>query len=478
MRHFLTMLLLFAAGGLVAQQKSISLTECFKIAEKNNVTIQQMQQSVVTRTHQAEASKKSFLPEVDLLGGYTYLSDPIKVNLQTVREGVVNGTSQQTVDAANKVYHEITGNDLSQPAQSSIHESSRNILNEIYPNYNPTLSRQQYFTAGLALKMPVYLGGKLRSASEVADKQVISGNLNLQQAQNIVATAVIAKYLQVLYYNSMISSQEQLLEAFQKTRDDATALVKNEIIPPYQAHWANVALSQAQTGLQTFQLEQENALLELKHLMGTDSTFHLSDTLQAINYFPAPPADGYAENNIGYQWLQAKSDEAEAAVRVSKSLSLPNVFGVANYQFLQKDLPVISPPWMVGLVFQWNIFSGFENSRRVEAMKSLVKESDLLTKQKKEDLQLEVAVAQNKIRAFREQMNTLDEARKEAANTTEMIRRRMANQLSSAKDVNDALKIQMEANKAYYTAVLAYNTAVAAYMNIIGTPMAVAEYLN
>jgi len=456
-------LFVFSVGNSFAQQANISLQQCFEIAKRNNMTIRQMEQSLVTREFQQSAAQKNSLPKVDLLGGYTYLGDPIRINLQTVRGGIIEGTAQQNVDAANKIYQEVTGNNLSQSTQDAIYQGSKNIINGLYPNYNPPLSEQQYFTAGIDLRMPIYLGGKLKAAKDVADKSVTSGKLNLQFTQNTINLAITTQYLQILYLNSMLASQQQMLSLFQKTSENASKLVKNEMIPPYQAHWANVALKQSETALQSFQMEKENAVLLLQQLLGTDSLFTLNDTIKAVDFAIPEGNKNYAENNISYQWLQAKTEEAQSAVKVSKSLSLPNIFGIANYQFLRKDLPVITPNWMVGLLFQWNLFSGFENRQHVKATQSLVEESKLVAEKKKKDLQTEITIAENKIKSIRNQMNTLDAARKEAAHTTDMIRKRMQNQLSSVKDVNDALKVQLEADKAYYTTVLAYNIAVATY---------------
>lgn len=461
-------LLIFSGRYAFAQYADISLKQCFEIAAKNNVTLQQMQQSLATLQFQQAAAKRNYLPEVDLIGAYTYLGDPLRINLQTAREGIIDGTSQQNVDAANKVYNEITGNNLSQSAQDAIYQGSKNIISGLYPNYNPALSKQQYFTAGMDLRMPIYLGGKLRAFQNIAENRVVSGELNVQLTKNTIDFAITTQYLIILYFNSMLASQKQILNLYQQTSHNAAELVKNEIIPPYQAHWANVALKQAETGLQNLQMEKEDALLLLQNFLGDDSVLNLNDTLKPVNYLSSPGNEMNVENNIGYQWLQAKSVEAQSAVTVSKSLSLPNVFGVANYQFLRKDLPVITPPWMVGVLFQWNLFSGFENRQHVKATQSLLKESRLMAEKKKKDLQTEISIAINKLQSTRSQMNTLDAARKEAAKTTEMIRRRMQNQLSSVKDVNDALKVQLEADKAYYTSVLTYNIAVATYLNIIG----------
>ncbi len=439
-----------------------------------------MKQSFQTRTYQLQASKLRKLPDLDVLGGYTYQSDPVKINLQSVREGIVKGTAQQNVDAANRVYQEITGNELSQSAQDAIYGGAQEIINGIYPDFNPELSKQQYFTAGLALKVPIYLGGKLQAAQKLAKERVQSGKLNIDFTENTVALSVISQYLKILYLNAMMEKQNQLLHLYEETKADAHSLVKSEIIPPYQGHWANVALTQAEVGYNKLKLERENALLFLKHLLGVDSSQSIQVN-KGIGLVADPTlqlSGNFWEQNPGYQWLKSKTKVAEVTEQVTKSASLPNVFGVANYQFLRKDLPLITPPWMVGIGVQWNIFSSLENAKKIKAAESFVKESQLLAEQKKEGLRNKEKIARNKLASLRQQVKSLDLARKEAAHTTEMVRKRMKNEMSSVKNVNDALKVQLETEKAYFSTVLAYDLAVAVYLNIQGDPGRIVDYLQ
>lgn len=476
---FLILFVLCISGTKVrAQMHRMSLEQYFQIARKNNRMIRQVSQLVQTRDYQYQAAQLNILPKVDVLAAYNYLGDPIRVNLQTVRNGVVEGSAKQSVNTANQVYFQITGSDLPATVQNKIYQSSKNIIGGIYPKYNPELSEQQYFTAGVALRQPIYLGGKLRAGRKVAQERLQSGKLNLELTQNGVAFAITTQYLKLLYLNAMLAKQKQLVNAYRNTEDYAASMVKNEIIPPYQGHWASVALSQAKTNLETIKLEKQNATLILQDLLGIDSSLTITDTLQLASSPLLQTQSQLWQQNPGYRWLQSKTDVAKASVHVARSLSQPNIYGLANFQFFRNELPVITPPWMIGIGMQWNIFSSFENSKHIRATKSLVKESQLLAENKKRHLKLAVQIAENKLKAIKKQVKTLDKVRKEAATTTAMIRKRMKNQLSSVKDVNDALKIQLETEKAYYTAVLTYNMAVATYLKILGIPKEIVHYLK
>jgi outer membrane protein TolC len=470
--------LAFQAISAFAQESGASLRQCFRIAEQNNLAIQQMQQSVQTRRYNKQAEQLNRLPDVDLLANYTYLGEPLRINLQTARQGIVKGTAQQNVNAAKQVYRQITGKSLPKDVQDKIYRGAKDVIEDLYPEYNPELSRQHYFTAGLGLRWPLYLGGKLHAAKKVAKAKFKSGQLNLQLTQNTVSLAIASEYMHIRYLNAMLNKQKQLVQTYQKTKRDAASLVKNEIIPPYQKHWADVALSQATTNLKKHQLDKENALLTLQNLVGSDSALAVNKTLEPVR-FPLPHAyENSWKQNPQYRWLQSQSKVADAAVDVTRSGFLPNVFLIGSYQFNRKDLPVIIPNWMVGVGLQWNLFSSLKNINRTKASKSLVKESRILQKQKKKSIRLKVKSTRNKLQVFKEQMKTLDQARSEAAKTTQMVRRRLKNKLSSVKDVNDALKVQLEAEKAYYTAVLAYNIAVATYLEMKGRPQKIVDYMH
>jgi outer membrane protein TolC len=184
------------------------------------------------------------------------------------------------------------------------------------------------------------------------------------------------------------------------------------------------------------------------------------------------------ENNTDIRLLNAKKEEANIALKVAKSLNHPNIFAIGNAQFLRKDLPLITPPWMIGVEMQWTIFNGFENQNKIKAAQSLVKESELLIQQKQESVNLAIQLAQNKLKAFQNQSQTLDAARKETYTTTEMIRKRMENSLSSVKDVNDALQFQYASEKLYYTSLVAYQTALATYYFLNGQPENITTLIN
>lgn len=455
--------------------QELSLSQCIEKAKENNPTVKIARQSLETREKLAQSDKNNGLPKVDLLAGYNYLGEPIKVNLQQVKDGIIEGTANQSVYSANTIYQQITGQPLSQQIQDLIYQTSKDIIGAVYPNYNPEVAKQSYFLAGIAVRQPIYLGGKLKAAQELSAQQLESGKANLESSQDLTTYNISLQYIQVLFYNTMIQKQDEMVISLKKNLEYANNLMKADILPPYQKNWANVALTQGETTLSNLKLERENALLTLKELMGLP----LSEPLEisgAISENTMLPTFADHENNADVRVLQSKKKEAETAFDITKSLSKPNIFAIGNIQFLRKDLPLITPPWLVGIEMQWTLFDPERKSKTL-ASESLVKEADLLIEQKQSAVNLATKISENKLKSISEQSASLDQARQQTYTTTEMVRKRMENSLSSIKDVNDALQLQYEAEKMYYTSLVAYQTALATYYYISGNPESIIQYI-
>jgi outer membrane protein TolC len=76
--------------------QSLSLKNCIEKAKTNNTAIALAKQSVETNQQQYAGSKKNMLPKVDLLAGFNHLGKPMEVNLQQTKDGIVEGSAQQS----------------------------------------------------------------------------------------------------------------------------------------------------------------------------------------------------------------------------------------------------------------------------------------------------------------------------------------------------------------------------------------------
>nr|WP_068891744.1 TolC family protein [Pedobacter panaciterrae] len=466
-------------SAFTAKSQTTSLEACFNLARAHNMTLRQAKSALLSSQYNLQAEKKSYLPKVDLLSSYTYLSSPLTVNLQTVKDGIVEGSSRQSANAANEVFKEVTGNDLSQAAQDRIYNASKNIIGSIYPDYNPSLSKQSYFVAGLGVRQPIFLGNKLDAAGNLAQSLVNSADINVDLVNKEVDFLIAAQYLRILYLNTLFNKQQVMVDALTKNNTYAQELVKNQILAPYQKSWTNVVLMQAQSHFNNIKLEQQNAYIELNKLLGVplDSVVAITDTLKYAAIEPFKPEGDFWESNPVYKMAGSKISYAKTAEKISKSFSLPNIFAIGNYNLYQRDLPLLMPDWFVGVELQWNLFNG-QTRKRTLAARQLVEEAKLAEENAGLGIKVLSTVARNKMKSLQNEVASLDNARKEAHTTSRLITERMKNQLSSPKDVNDALLIEIEIEKGYHTAVFGYFLAAAEYFNSLGNPQQITQYIK
>ncbi|WP_164467997.1 TolC family protein [Epilithonimonas vandammei] len=231
----------------------------------------------------------------------------MRVNLQQVKDGIVEGTANQSVYAANSVFQQITGQPLTQQIQDVIYQTSKDIIGAVYPNYNPAIAKQSYFLAGVAVRQPIYLGGKLKASQQLSQQQVESGKANLQTSKDLTAYNIALQYIQIMYLNSMIAKQQESVSSLDKNEKYAGNLMTAEIIPPYQKNWADIAKKQADTNLKNLNLEKQNALLMLKDLMGIslDEPLEITEKLNENTMLPPFSESG---NNADLKLLRSKKN--------------------------------------------------------------------------------------------------------------------------------------------------------------------------
>lgn len=203
----------------------------------------------------------------------------------------------------------------------------------------------------------------------------------------------------------------------------------------------------------------------------------ISDTLTYTGIAAVPAQSDYWTENPVYQLAASKIAYAKTSEKISKSFALPNIFAIGNYNLYQRDLPVTIPDWFVGVELQWSLFNG-QTRKRTLAARQLVEEAKLAEENAGLLLQVQSKIAKNQMTSLENEVGVLDNARKEAQTTSRLITKRMENQLSSPKDVNDAVLIEAEMEKAYYTAVLGYYLALAGYFNSLGNPQQISQFIR
>jgi len=81
---------LFLLGAVLHAQEPlrVSLVSAVDSAMKNNTLIRRYRQAVAEKEQMRKASAGNFFPSVDVIGGYTYISENPEVNMSKMKESI------------------------------------------------------------------------------------------------------------------------------------------------------------------------------------------------------------------------------------------------------------------------------------------------------------------------------------------------------------------------------------------------------
>lgn len=286
MKYFSFLLLLFT-GPWAWAQSSLTLRECIDFAWQNNIAIKQSENTVDNSSVILNQSKAAMLPTLNgMIGG--------------------NGNSGRNVD----------------PFTNGI------VTNTIGTN-----------NVGIGLSLPVYQGGRLKTAIE-RDK------LNLQAAQTDVATQknnialqVTVAYLNVLSAEDLIQVAKNQLEATNLQLDRTQKLIAAGSLPETNLYDLEGQKANDELSLINAENSRESAFLALKRGMNAplEMMFNivksevpdpsLLNNNSSVNSIYQTALDFLPEIKSGNIRLKA----ADRNIAIAKSLGLPTISLSSNW---------------------------------------------------------------------------------------------------------------------------------------------------
>ena len=83
-------ILMFCSIYGFGQNNEISISEALMISYKNNEQIKRYAERVEQKFYEDKAAKGNFLPSINVIGGYTYLSENMEVNTSQVQSSLMS----------------------------------------------------------------------------------------------------------------------------------------------------------------------------------------------------------------------------------------------------------------------------------------------------------------------------------------------------------------------------------------------------
>jgi len=389
-----------------------------------NISYAQAEQSVLTDSYstqanlalqqasklEAEAVKGLGLPRVDLnVRAYAFHNevdiplDSFKNNLeQTLSQGINDRINQENLPSG-------IADPLKQGLNQTIHSGVG-----LFPDSANVILEDQVIRPTVSVLMPLYTGGLTSSAKEVASIKAQRSQLNTQQQQDIQRFELIQVYFNAQLQKQLLDSSRFNFNAMQTHYNNALKLENQGFISKGQRMQFEVAKNNAERSYQNAEASLRSSLFQLNNLLQSIQITELSTPL-FVNSTQSQSLSTllktYQDQSSLIRKMQMDTQLANANVKAQNAAKKPNLFAFGEYSLDEKQ------NWIVGVVARYNLFSGVDKNKNIQAAELQRYASELMTERSKQEIEniiyksySEVTTAQQSHQLLQQNMKAAQES--------------------------------------------------------------------
>lgn len=389
-----------------------------------NISYAQAEQSVLTDSYstqanlalqqasklEAEAVKGLGLPRVDLnVRAYAFHNevdiplDSFKNNLeQTLSQGINDRINQENLPSG-------IADPLKQGLNQTIHSGVG-----LFPDSANVILEDQVIRPTVSVLMPLYTGGLTSSAKEVASIKAQRSQLNTQQQQDIQRFELIQVYFNAQLQKQLLDSSRFNFNAMQTHYNNALKLENQGFISKGQRMQFEVAKNNAERSYQNAEASLRSSLFQLNNLLQSSQITELSTPL-FVNSTQSQSLSTllktYQDQSSLIRKMQMDTQLANANVKAQNAAKKPNLFAFGEYSLDEKQ------NWIVGVVARYNLFSGVDKNKNIQAAELQRYASELMTERSKQEIEniiyksySEVTTAQQSHQLLQQNMKAAQES--------------------------------------------------------------------
>ncbi len=397
-------------------------------AERANVDQAQLKQ---------DASGALNLPSVTLSANYTRLDDDVEISPSDLAESMPIGSSA--------------------------------LIKAFDGMLTSTLMDKDVFTSSIRAIWPIFTGGRISAAQDIAEGKKDEAKYMLQMKQQAKFEDLSKYYFGVVLSEQVFATRQEVEQGLKEHFEHAKKLEEQGQIARVQRLQAEVAYDKAKVETRKAQRNVEITQMALTHLLKANSLTRPSTKL-FINE-SLPPMQAFLDKTLneypGLSILDAKEKQADGLVGVEKGKYYPEVFVYGNYNVYSDDTLVgnTTPDWLVGVGVSIPLIDTSGRSDKVSAAHMAKRQVGYLRAQAKQDLSLLVEKTYREAYQSLEEYNGLESSVSMAQENIDLQQKAFSQGLSTSLDVVDAemylSSIKTQRSAAAYQYVLSLSRLLA-----------------
>ncbi|TCB71372.1 TolC family protein [Acinetobacter sp. ANC 4216] len=439
------------AGPVFAE--SISYAQAEQSILKDSYSTQASQALQQSAQLQAEAVKGLGLPRVDLnVRAYAFHNE-VDLPLGALK----NNLEQSLTNGLNNKIDELNLGGFADPLKEGLKQPIHDGVGLI-PDESTVRLDDQVIRPTVSVIMPLYTGGLTSSAKEMAQIQAQRSQLNSKQQQDAQRFELIQAYFNAQLQKQLLASSQSNFNAMQMHYGNALKLERQGFISKGQRMQFEVAKNNAERSVQNAAANLRSSLFQLNNLLQQSQITELSTPLfvnatqtQNLNAL----LKSYPDQSSLVRKMQMDTQLANANVKAQSAAKKPNLFAFGEYSLDEKR------NWIVGVAARYNLFSGIDKNKNVQAAELQRYASELLTERTKQEVENIIYRSYNEMTSAQQSHQLLQQNMKAAEENlriqTLSFKEDMgtATQLIDAQNSLNALKSEMALNAYKYIMSLA-----------------------
>ncbi len=412
---------------LITNAHAITLEEAVKTALNKNNELRAKKVELKQKEVEFEISRLRLLPSVDIYTDYNKTTDP--------PYAIMNRMEVKKLDMFNT--------DFNDPGKS------------------------QLFRTGVKTTIPIWLGGKLRIAKDIAKKEVKATKSQLKRSKQQVIFDVVKAYYNVLTARSYIETAQLAVKDAKKHLKDAEAVYKAGLGIKSDYLRAKVYLEQMEENLIKAKSNYEIAKRALAVAIGTMPTegedVEGELTYKRFSFNLQNLIEIALQNRPELKEIDIRLQQTDDAEKMAKANFLPSIGAFGDYFLADDSAPwnKENSSWTIGFQATLNLFNGgikFKELEKARLTKLKVKE---LKEKAKKGIAFEVSRAYYNFISAEKRIELAEAALKSAQESLRIVEKRFKNGLATITELLDTQTALNQARTNYVAALSAYRLAVA-----------------
>ena len=354
---------LFVLFSSVLNAAEYSFEQAYQRALTTDEGVLSAQKEVAQFKANRNAARGLYLPKVSVEGKYTYINDPIVIDLEPIR-----GAMQPLYN-----FH-IPGYTL--------------------PAFALEVQDDKFFKSQITATLPLFAGGKISAANKASSANLEEALAKLEQRQNNILTEITTKYFGTILAQEAVKIRAEFLKNTQQNAKEAAQMYKAGAISKVEKMAIEITAAQAQRDYDTSLNDADMAQTLLKNLLSEEGKISFSSSLFMPDQNKRPSLEFFKEralaNNTSLKIVQANLQKTKANIKAQGSDFLPTVYLFAKHELYTKDLTILEPDYAYGIGFSWNLFEGGSSYNKTKAAIRQKESVEELQKKAIQDIQTAV----------------------------------------------------------------------------------------